>query len=483
MQDFLDIHQLMTKSFEEIEALQEIKFKAIVHNLLPRVKFYKELFKEHHVEFEEINKVEDWKKKGLPLLKKSIYMKRPNDFIVKPRLKDHVNYLMSSHQTGGFMKIASSFLLKTTKKEMEEYYSPKMILFSAGTESGNPTPVMITKHQKHKILPELMSIIHEMMPNLRNKIGMNLFPYGPHLAWHSTHIGMENETGLNLCTAAGGAIRTEALVRLAKETKPTMIAGMSSYLRQKFLPECVKQKVRFENEVIFVNGAAKMHDAERQKIKELAKKIGVKKCHVLDFFGASEMKEDIMAECCEGKGFHHIAPLSNIIKTVKFETAEKDRIYDWDFSEEGYATIWNIDCGGTMLQGYLLGDKFSGIEKKRCPHCNLNVIRVKNIDRIRDVEAQQKLYGFVEAKVKGTKLNLSALRGKILELKGVQEIQIIAEKDKLKLNVVCQNKKEVFEKIKKIVEKLGITSEINKKNMEELEQGKIKFEGIIIKKT
>ncbi len=481
MHDFLNIEQLTSLTFEDIEAMQNIKFRAAAHHLLPRTKFYKELFKKYKVDFKKINGVEDWLKQGLPLIKKSVYMKRFKDFIVKPDLNSHLKYLAGLHQFGKITSTIGDVIKKNAKENLMQYYHPKMILFSTGTESGMPTPVMITAIQKQKILPELMKIIYQITPELKTKTAMNLFPYGPHLAWHSTHIGFEVAADLNLCTAAGGAMRTENLVKLANDTKPNIFAGMSSYLRQRFLPECKKQKIKLPEKVIFINGASKMLEAERDDINKMAKKLGVKNCLVLDCFGASELKEDIMPECMPGSGFHHIAPLSNIIKTVSFKRAEKDYIHDWEFADEGYAANWNIDGGGTLLQGYVLGDKFSGILKKRCPQCYLNVVRIKSIDRIRDVEAQLSLFGFVEAKVKGTRINLSALRNKLLSQKNIKEVQIVAEKDKLTIFIVPETSRVALQKVKQVLKALEVTPQIKTVKMKNLLTDKIKFEGIIIK--
>ncbi len=480
MHDFLTAHDLTTKSFEEIEALQNIRFRAVVHHLLPKTKFYSDFFKKYRVDFKKINRVEDWQKYGLPLIKKSVYMKNARDFIVKPDLKSHLKYLASLSQLSNLAGVFSSIIKNKIKEDLMHYYFPKMILFSAGTESGMPTPVTLTAMQKQKILPEIAKIIHEITPKLDKKISMNLFPYGPHLAWHSTHIGFEKEADLNLCTAAGGAMPTENLVKLANETKPNIFAGMSSYLRQRFLPECQKQKIKLPEKVIFLNGAEKMVDAERKKIYDLAKKLGVKKCIVLDFFGASEFKEDILPECEPRSGFHHIAPMSNIIKTVEFNKSDKNYIHDWDFADQGYAVNWNIDGGGTLLHGYVLGDKFTGISRKRCPNCHLNVVRIKSIDRIRDVEAQLKLYGFVEAKVKGTRMNLSAIRESLLKSDEIKEAQIIAEKNKLTIFIVPEKGRAGLQKVKQILKGLEVTPVIKQTTLDKLKQGKVKFEGIIL---
>jgi phenylacetate-coenzyme A ligase PaaK-like adenylate-forming protein len=496
MKEYLTAHQLKTISWETIEKLQQQRFKATVKYILPHIKAYQGLFKQYRVDYHSINRVEDWQKLGLPLLKKAYYKEHPEDFIAKV----HPSQAFSAYE--GFMHaqesaatVAMSLKLLTQKKSMEkeikDFFMPKMPAFSAGTESGRPTPVFITAKQK-QTMQDILSIAAELiMKNFKTNehlVGMNLFPYAPHLGWHAVHLALENAADLNLSTAAGGAIPTERLVQMAEIFKANIFAGMSTYLRNRWLDVAIKKRIKLPEKALFVNGADKMFEPERKKIAEMAKKLGVKNAIVLDFFGASEFKEDLMPECSPGTGFHHIAPLSNIIRTVKAEgTSKTGRIEDWSFTDKnegGYGAIWNIDGAGTLLEGYLVGDVYDRITEKTCEKCGLNVERIFGISRIKDTEAQLKLTGMVEAKVKGARINLVAIRDAMLKLNEVAEAQIIAKQAQLIIRIAPKSSKQKAEnQVSKEITRLmlEVTPKIQYLTLEKLtKENGFKFKGILI---
>ena len=446
--------------------------------MLPYVPFYANMFKQYNVDPATIKNPEDWHDKGLPLIKKTTYMKNPKEFIVKPEniFRNHLMYLDSQDEYGETMHV----LLSSKKKQMlQEYYSPKMLIFSGGTESGNPTPIILTAKQKFSTMMGILKIIGELVLEkftADNKTGMNVFPYAPHLGWHAVHHALDLSADLNLCTAAGGAMPTERLIALADKVKPNIICGMSDYLRNRFLPMAIEKKIRLPEKVLFINGAQKMHEAERQKIAELARKIGVQETTVLDFYGASELKEALMPECIPGSGFHHIAPLSTIIRTVEVQHATEEVIDEWKFSDNGYAASWNIDGAGTLLAGYFLGDKYDKVVNEQCPNCKLNVARIYGVNRIREVEAQLRLTGMIEGKIKGTRVNLSAIREIALSLPEVKEAQVVLRKNAVELYVVSD--KNVKTKLQKLFAGAEIKPRIIPATLKKLTGGKIKFEGI-----
>ena len=485
--------ELEVLSFHEIEELQKQRFKAAVRFLLPYVKAYKEIFDKKGVDFSSIKSVEDWHDKGIPLLKKSYYMKNPKDFVVKVDEKEaeevYFNYKRFVSSKSGFFK--RLFKKAETAKDIKDFFMLKMPIFSGGSEYGIPVPVGMTAKQK-KNLRELMSAVSELIleNNLKAKsiVGMNLFPYGPHLGWHAVHEAFEVSAGFNLSTAAGGAIQTERLVKLASAFKANVFAGMSEYLKNRFLPEAINQKIELSKEVIFVNGADKMFETERERIKSLGKKLGAN-ATVLDLYGASELKEGIMPECSPGAGFHNVAPLSNIIRTVKCVATDEDFIDHWDFTEPekgGYSVIWNIGGAGTLLMGYLIGDIYRRIVREKCHKCSLNVERIFDISRIRNAETQIKLTGMVEGIYKGARINLVALREKILELKDVAEAQIVLKKttreDKLIIRFAPSTKgTSAVKKVKEALKGLEFTPKIEVVSLEKLLGGeKFKFRGIVV---
>ncbi|MEM2916672.1 MAG: hypothetical protein QXT19_04955, partial [Candidatus Woesearchaeota archaeon] len=173
---------------------------------------------------------------------------------------------------------------------------------------------------------------------------------------------------------------------------------------------------------------------------------------------------------------------------VKAEGAEKGGwIEDWDFAPKeqgGYTTIWNIDGAGTLLEGYFVGDTCDTIIAEKCPKCGLGVERIFGISRIKDTEAQLKLTGMVEAKVKGARINLVAIREALLRIPEVAEAQIIARKDQLIIRIAPKTSRKTAEpKVSEAIRKLMLeaTPKIEYLTLEKLTtQDGFKFRAIVI---
>jgi len=496
MKEYLTLRQLKHVRWSTIERLQNKRFKAVAHHMLPHVKAYKDLFKHYKIDPQSINRVEDWKKLDLPLLKKAYYKERPEDFVVQihpSRAFQHYLRFLHAQESAAWLALWLKALTgkKRLEKEIKEYYFPKMPAFSGGTESGKPTPVFITAKQKQnmaKILEVAAELILSQNKPHGHLVGMNLFPYAPHLGWHAVHMALDIAADLNLSTAAGGALSTEKLVDMADAFQANIFAGMSDYFRNRWLQVAQEKRITLPEKILFINGAQKMHEAERQKIADACRKLGVKETTVLDFFGASEFKEDLLPECAPGTGFHHIAPLSNIIRTVSAEAQHKGGwITDWDFvsgAKGGYGVVWNTDGAGTLLEGYLVGDVYERIAYHPCPRCRLRCERVYGVSRIRDAEAQLALTGMVEAKVKGSRINLAAIRDALLKLGEIAEVQVVARKSQLVLRIAPGTTKQRAEpKVLAALERLGIevTPKLEWVTLAQLiEHDGFKYKGIVI---
>ena len=482
MNEHLTLSQLKRYSFRKIERLQNLRLRAVCKHILPATPFYRSLFEAYGVAFNSIRTIEDWHMQGLPLIKKSAYLKRPQDFVVQPDkahvFSSHLSYLLSLEE---YRSALDLILLPNKRELLKQYYQPKMLIFSGGTETGNPTPALLTPQQKFNTLGGVLGIIGELLLSrfgTTQTTGMNVFPYAPHLGWHAVHQALDMHADLNLNTAAGGAMPTERLVKLAGKTKPNIICGMNEYLRNRFLPLAIKENIKLPETVLFINGAQKMIDAERRQIEELSKKLGVTNPIVLDFYGASELKTALMPECQSGSGFHHIAPLSSIVDTVTAKPSGKDIIDNWDFAVNGYGVTWNIDGAGTMLSGYFLGDVFERVENSQCPHCKLNVKRIFEVSRIRDVQAQIGLTGAVEAKLKGAKINLAAYREEALSVKEVKEVQVVLRGKTLELRFVADNPSRAKKELETLFKSAEIKPKLVPTTYEKLKGDKLKYEPI-----
>lgn len=492
MKEHLTYKELTSLSFEDIEKLRNRRFNATVKFLLPHVTVYSKLFKEYDVDFNNIKTIDDWNSFGLPLIKKKYFINNSKDFLVNAEK----NEIFQIHRE--FIKKISffenvKFLLKAIVKfgkieeELKDYYFPKMPFFSGGTEYGIPSQVFITKKQKENlqnIINVLFNLLKEKFPK-PPLIGMNLFPYAPHLGWHATNMALDICSDINLGTAAGGTISTEKLVNIAKRAQPNIYAGMSEYFRNRFLEVMKKERVKLSKGILFINGATKLYEGEREKIIKKAKSLGAKTARIIDLYAASELKEALFPECFEFSGFHNLAPLSNIVKVVEVFKSNDNFVTDWSFKADevgGYSTVWNIDGAGTLLEGYVIGDIFEKIEKTRCKFCGLNVERIFNIHRIKQVEAHLKITGIIEEKIKGTRIDLSAIRNVLLKIPEIEECQVILKrkpKTELIINIVSE-KMSVIKKAKDKLKFLEITPKLNKVNLDSMSQKGLKFEDIII---
>jgi phenylacetate-coenzyme A ligase PaaK-like adenylate-forming protein len=449
LREYLSLDELRRLNWKKIESLQNARLAATAKSFLPHVPFYRKFFKEHRVDASKIKRVEDWKRLGLPLIKEKLYIDEPRNFIVRPAgsrramFLNYMKYVFSLNKKEGIKLLlanaASWFIYRLNEelmKEIKSYFYPKMLVFIGGSETGHPVPVHITGRQKtHNMantadISAYLIISRHLEKSEKEIISMNLFPFAPHTAWHIIDMGAELRSDLNLCTAAGGFLSTEKLIAMAKSAKPNVYSGMAPYMINIFLPRARDEGVRLKGKIVFLNGATKMLEIQRQQIKELFKDLGAEEVVALDGYGASELKEGTLVECEEGSGFHHISPLSNIIRPVKIGNCDphSEYIYDWDFSKEdegGYAAIWNIDGAGTLLAGYLLGDYYEKISTDPCPHCGLSVMRVYGINRICDLETEMKIMGLEEEKVSGARVNLSALKEHLLHLKELEDVQLV----------------------------------------------------------
>lgn len=483
MREFLTKKELTRLSSELLEKLQDKRMVATVRHLAVHTPFYVKYFEEHNVNVFKINSVNDWQKMQLPLIRKIDYMQNPKDFVVSPQAQDAFSAFKNYHaELNWFARISLLFRglfgRNALKEQIEQFFFPKMPLFSGGTEYGQPVPVFLTgaeKQQLHHMIGMIAEQLAGSLPKERPRVGMNLFPYGPHLAWHAAHSALDIATDLNLCTAAGGAIPTERLVSLADAFKPTVFTGMTEYFRHRFLDVCKKKKVQLPPKAVFVHGATLLLDSERVLLKEAAKSVGVDELTVLNLFGASELKTALLPECAAGAGFHHINPLAAIIRTAKIESSQQ---YSFT-SEGGNLVIWTTSGAGTLLLGYVLGDNAERVETTSCQSCGLSVQRFFNITRTKDIEAQLKLTGIVEEKIKGARLNLVAVREKVLGA-GAEECQIVVDGKKLVISFAGE--KLVAKKIQESLADLEVKPVLKKVSLQTfLKQPGFKFKPIVVR--
>ena len=187
----------------------------------------------------------------------------------------------------------------------------------------------------------------------------------------------------------------------------------------------------------------------------------MKECKIAGAWGASESRFNLLDECdtFQDSGCHSTGWDKITYRIVKMKPTE-----DWEFAEqgeEGYVVQFLMDGAGTLIEGFLLGDKAVQLPGA-CPVCGSYVERFVNPLRADELDTQLMVMGLVEQKVKGASVNLTDLRTTLMEMPEISELQVVVTKtdpndpgsiDVLKLNVVPikdlpMNETELIEKIK-----------------------------------
>ena len=475
MKRFLTFEELKSYKFEEIEAIQERKFRAFIrYQVYPNHPFYRRLFKDKNVDPFKLEKPTDWAKYGLPLVKKADYKGNLREFVLNPQQVDGqerepaeiIGTLLKYYKETGYkadrsfvfnrgLKVKIGIGKKQATQELLDHikhqYTPRFFWFSSGRASGLPSPVFLT-HYDNELMLNNMAKSGKMAIDPFVKDGfelraMNLFPSAPHLGFFGVDGGLLQMADFIVRSTAGGAITTDKLVQLAELFKVTGFAAMPGYLRNIFCRELLKQKPELEKRGIILLAGERVYDAVIDDIKNDFAQVGMTESRVIGGWAASETKIGVACQCEEKGGYHNLSPLAFAIRFVKFTDDAGN--YEFTSPEEGgYMTIFHVDGRASMFEGYLMGDHVDKVILDKCPHCGLEMPCFFNISRESEIGAQLQIMGIAEEKIKGATVNLTALRESLLALKDVYEVQIVVSKsqpgdpysmDVLSLNVVLKS--------------------------------------------
>ncbi|MDO8055994.1 MAG: hypothetical protein Q6361_03970, partial [Candidatus Hermodarchaeota archaeon] len=280
MKRFLTFEELKSYKFEEIEAIQERKFRAFIrYQVYPNHPFYRRLFKDKNVDPFKLEKPTDWAKYGLPLVKKADYKGNLREFVLNPQQVDGqerepaeiIGNLLKYYKETGYkadrsfvfnrgLKVKIGIGKKQATQELLDHikhqYTPRFFWFSSGRASGLPSPVFLT-HYDNELMLNNMAKSGKMAIDPFVKDGfelraMNLFPSAPHLGFFGVDGGLLQMADFIVRSTAGGAITTDKLVQLAELFKVTGFAAMPGYLRNIFCRELLKQKPELEKRGIIL---------------------------------------------------------------------------------------------------------------------------------------------------------------------------------------------------------------------------------------
>ncbi len=450
--------ELKRTNHQEIKEMQERKFRAFIrYQVWPNHAYYRRLFKENNIDPFNITKIEDWAKYNIPLVRKIDYKDHLTEFVLNPSQVDGAdrppaeimtNMMKYSKESGNSeqykfirnngakvkLKIGASAATERLKERLTYNYSPLQFWLSSGRSSGLPSPVFLTRYDNELLEKNSVKCgqlaVDPFIESDWEVSSMNLFPYAPHLGWHAVNVGLKQLSKFYTATSAGGAIPTEKLVELAKAFKVNAFAGMPSYMRNRFFREMREADYEAPEKVVVLLAGEKIYPRVADDIREILFEKGSKEVQLVGGYASSESKVSFAVQCKYEGPYHNLSPLMMSWEFVKFNS---DGTYDFcDEDEEGHVTLFHLDSCGTIFEGFLLGDVAQRHEAGKCPHCGMDGLFFWDVGRTNDALAQMEIMGLSEKKIKGSTVNLSALRTDLLALGEIEEVQIEVAKEDMK---------------------------------------------------
>ncbi|MFW9953151.1 MAG: hypothetical protein ACFFD3_01265 [Candidatus Thorarchaeota archaeon] len=447
--------ELKRTNHQEIKGMQDQKFRAFIrYQVWPNHPYYRRLFKENNIDPFNITCIEDWAKYKIPLVKKKDYKDNMTQFVLNPSQVDGnernpaeiVSTLMKyskesgNHELYKFIrnngvrvktKMGGAQAMNRLREKLTYQYAPLQFWLSSGRASGLPSPVFLTRYDNELLYRNCVKAgqlaVDPWAQEGWEMISMNLFPYAPHLGWHAVNTGLGQMSKFYVATSAGGAIPSDKLVELAGAFKANGFAGMPSYLRNRFFKEMARSNYTAPERVVVLLAGEKIYDAVADDIVSILMEKGAKEVRIIGGYASSESKISFAAQCDRRGPYHNVSPLMLSFELIALND---DGTYDFITDDSsGYMTLFHLDGTGTIFEGFLLGDVASHQERGKCPVCGIDGPFFWDIGRTNDAETQLEVMGLSEKKIKGSTVNLTALRADLLALSEIEEVQIEVAKE------------------------------------------------------
>lgn len=392
-------------SRERIKQLQDKQLAHFVQHELPFSPFYRQLFEQAKVRFDEIRTVDDLQR--IPFTSKQDLAPTadnpatPRQFILQPD-----EQLIKKYASKG--KLIQILWGKLTgqdvKRRLEWEYKPVHMHFTTG-RTALPTPFVYSSRDM-AILRQAGERMFGVANVSRDLVAINAFPYAPHLAFWQAYHGL-TACGLTSVQTGGGKIMgTLKILDAIERLKAGLLIFIPGY-GYHLMREAVKQKRNFSSVKRVITGGERASPGLRAKVKELLGECGAPDPIFLSTYAFTEAKT-AWIQCCEESGYHLYPDLEY------FEVIDKDgnRVKD---GEPGELVYTSLGWRGSVVVRYRTGDMTEGIEYGPCPHCGRTVPRIKM-----DIQRNSEVREFHLTKVKGELVNLNQFYP---VLSGVPEIE------------------------------------------------------------
>jgi phenylacetate-coenzyme A ligase PaaK-like adenylate-forming protein len=379
-------------SNEDRRALQNRLVSNLFRHQLPYSPFYRKLFADKGLSFSDIRTTDDLVK--LPFVSKADLAPtdddraKPRQFMLQPD-----EHLLKKHASPGLLlKLLSMKLTGRDPKPMLEWeYKPIHLHFTTG-RTALPTPFsysardILTLKESGKRLLEVSGANSSL-------VGINGFPYSPHLAFWLTYNAMTTIGMTSLQTGGGKIMGTQKIIDAIERLKAGLATFIPGYAYHLFR-EAAKQQRDFSNLQYVIFGGDRVSDGLREKVKMYARQLKNDHLKILATYAMTEGKT-AWIQCAETSGYHTYPDL----EFLEVVDPEGQRVKE---GERGELVYTALDWRGSVVVRYRTGDLVPGIMDEPCPHCGRTVPII-----LPDVQRVSEMKEFHLTKIKGELINLN----------------------------------------------------------------------------
>lgn len=381
----------------------------MVKHELPYSPFYRKLFAERNLSFSDFRTTDDLVK--LPLISKSDLAPtaddraRPRQFILQPD-----EQLLKKHASPDLLlKLLSMKVARRDPKPFLEWqYKPIHLHFTTG-RTALPTPfaysardILALKESARRLL-DVTGVTSDL-------VGINGFPYSPHLAFWLAYHAMTTMGLTSLQTGGGKIMGTQKIIDAIESLKAGLAAFIPGYCYHLFR-EAVRQKRDFSSLRFIIFGGDRVSPGLREKVRGLAHELKNDQLKILATYALTEGKT-AWIQCDESSGYHTY-PDMEFFEVVD---PEGQRVRT---GEPGELVYTALDWRGSVVMRYRTGDMVRGLSEDPCPFCGRTVPLIHP-----DIQRSSEVREFHLTKIKGELVNLNELFPLLSGLPNVEEWQV-----------------------------------------------------------
>ncbi len=410
---YTDWKKLVAMSREEQQQLQNKKLRWFFRHKLPYSPYYRDFFEKNKLHWSDFKTTDDLEK--LPLISKADIAPteedraRPRKFILQPD-----EHLIKKYATKGeLLELIKMKLMKQDAKAvLAKEYKPLHLHFTTG-RTALPTPFGYSAYDL-ELLRETGRRCFNVAGFSSDNVGLNAFPYSPHLGFWLAYYGLLEAGLTSLATGGGKVMGTQKIMDSLERLKVSVMVVIPGYSYH-LLRQAVQQKRDFSHLKYIVFGAERVSPAFREKTRELLAQVGANEVTILTCYASTEFKT-AWIQCSENTGYHTYPDL----EFIELVDESGKRVKDGEGGEVVYTAL---DWRGTVVVRYRTGDLAQGIEYTPCPNCGRTVPRI-----LPDIQRRSEVKEFNFTKIKGESVNLNNVFPIMSAIKGLDEWQLEVRK-------------------------------------------------------